>query len=162
MRALEQETKARENQLSLNLSLSQAQSVGFPELQLPDINGEKVSLSGVMAKAILVHFWSDQQDTQKLLNTEVLLPLYREYHRQGFEIYSVCVSTDKALWASVVRNQNLPWINVCDGLGTGSTAVALYNVPSLPYSLLIANGEVSSANIDGAQSLRAELNRILK
>jgi hypothetical protein len=162
VKALEQETKTRENQLSLNLSLSQAQSVGFPELQLPDINGEKVSLSGVKAKAILVHFWSDQQDAQKLLNTEVLLPLYREYHRRGFEIYSVCVSTDKALWASVVRNQNLPWINVCDGLGTGSTAVALYNVQSLPYSLLIADDEISAADIDGAKSLRSELDKILK
>lgn len=162
VKALEQETKARENQLSLNLSLSQAQSVGFPELQLPDINGEKVSLSGVKSKAILVHFWSDQQDAQKLLNTEVLLPLYREYHRKGFEIYSVCVSTDKALWASVVRNQKLPWINVCDALGVASPAISLYNVSSLPYSLLIADGEVSSADIKGEDSLRATLNKVLK
>lgn len=42
----------------------------------------------------------------------VLLPVYDKYHSKGLEIYSVGVTADKALWASVVKNQNLPWINV--------------------------------------------------
>ncbi len=162
VKALEVETKNRENALALNLSLSQAQSVGFPELKLPNINGEPTSLAGVKAKAILLHFWTESDDAQKLFNTEVLAPLYRKYHNRGFEIYSVCVSTDKALWASVVRNQKLPWINVCDALGVGSPAISLYNVTSLPYSLLITDGEITSAAIKGEDSLRATLDKVLK
>lgn len=162
VKALEVETKNRENALALSVSLSQAQSVGFPELKMSDINGETASLTGVKAKAILLHFWSDGDDSQKLFNTEVLMPLYKKYHNRGFEIYSVCVSTDKALWASVVRNQKLPWINVCDALGVASPAISLYNVSSLPYSILITDGEVSSADIKGEDSLRATLDKVLK
>ncbi len=162
VKALEVETKARENQLGLNLALSQAQSVGFPELSLPGINGEKVSLSGVKAKAILLHFWTDTQDVQKLFNTEILLPLYKQYHKKGFEIYSVCLSNDKALWASVVRNQKLPWINVCDVSGAASAAASLYNVTTLPYSILITDGEIKSASINGEADLKAQLDKVLK
>lgn len=161
VKALDVQAKTRENQLAMSVQLSEAQVAGYPELNLPDVNSERVSLTGVQSKVVLVHFWDVNDAAQKLFNTEVLLPLYRDFHRKGFEIYSVCVSTDKALWASVVRNQNLPWVNVCDGLGVASASVRLYNVQSLPYSMLIA-GEVSSATIDGAASLRRELSRLLR
>ena len=162
VKALERETQRREKALGLQITLSQAQEAGFPELSLPDVNSEKVSLTGVDAKAILVHFWTADDAAQKLFNQDVLLPLYNKYHPKGLEIYSVCLSTDKALWASVVRNQNLPWINVCDGLGAACPALGLYNVQSLPSTVLIADGEVSSANISGEAALRKELSKLLK
>lgn len=162
VKALDVQAKTRENQMALSAQLAGAKVAGFPELTLPNVNSEKVSLVGVDAKVVLLHFWDVQDASQKLFNTEVLLPLYREFHKKGFEIYSVCVGTDKALWASVVRNQNLPWINVCDGLGAASTALRLYNVRSMPYSMLIADDEVSGAVIDGESALRKELEKLLK
>lgn len=162
VKALDVQTKNRENQFALSAQLAAARVAGYPEMNLPDVNSEKVSLTGLDAKVKLVHFWDVRDASQKLFNTEVLLPLYREFHRKGLEIYSVCVSTDKALWASVVRNQNLPWVNVCDGLGAASSAVRLYNVQSLPYSMLIAGEEVSSAVLTGEAALRSELRKLLK
>lgn len=162
VKALEKETKQRENQLAMSIKISTAQEVGFPDIVLPDVNAQPVSLAGIRAKAVLLHFWSVEDAAQKLINTDILIPLYEEYHSKGFEIYSVCVSTDKALWASVLRNQKLPWINVCDGFGTASGAVSLYNVSSLPYSLLIADGSVSTAKISGEKELRRELSKLLK
>ena len=162
VKALERETKRRENALGLQVSLSKAQEAGFPDLVLPDVNSEKVSLAGIDAKAILVHFWTADDAAQKLFNQEVLLPIYEKYHPKGLEIYSVCLSTDKALWASVVRNQKLPWINVCDGLGAACPALGYYNVQSIPSTVLIADGEVTSAKINGEKALRAELTKILK
>ena len=162
VKALERETQRRENALGLQVTLSQAEEAGFPELCLPDVNSEKVSLAGVDAKAILVHFWTADDAAQKLFNQEVLMPLYTKYHPKGLEIYSVCLSTDKALWASVVRNQKLPWINVCDGLGSACPALGYYNIQTLPSTVLIADGEVSTTNITGEQALRKELSKLLK
>lgn len=162
VKALEVETKTRENRLAMSVTLSGAQETGFPELSLPDMNSQKVSLSGIGSKAVLVHFWNCADASQSLFNTDVLLPLYKEYHKRGLEIYSVCITTDKAGWASIVRNQNLPWVNVCDGLGVASPSVALYNVQQLPSSVLIANKEVSAAAISGERALRAELNKLLR
>lgn len=162
VKALERETKRRENSLGLMNTLRNAQVAGFPDLILPNTNSEPVSLAGVDAKAILVHFWVADDPEQKLFNVDTLLPLYQKYHKKGFEIYSVCLSTDKALWASVVRNQKLPWINVCDGYGAYSKAITLYNVREVPTTILIANGEISTADIKGADGLSKTLSKILK
>ena len=161
VRALESETKARERNLNMAQVISMAQQASFPELCLPDVNSQKVSLSGLNSKVILLHFWTNSDPEQSLFNTDVLKPLYEKYHKKGFEIYSVCVSTDKAAWASVVKNQGLDWINVCDGRGSASSALALYNVKSLPYSLLICDGELESLDIKGEEQLRSLLDKLL-
>ena len=162
VKALETEAERRKNSMELERAILQADQTGFPDIALPDINAEKVSLAGVDAKVILLYFWDVDDAEQKLFNSDVLLPLYKKYHAKGFEIYAVGVTGDKALWASVVRNQALPWINVCDGFGAASPAVRLYNLKSLPTMLIIADDEISSAKIDSDVSLRRELAKLLK
>ena len=162
VKALESEAERRKNNMELERAIQRAEQAGFPDIALPDINAEKVSLAGVDAKVVLLYFWDVDDADQKLFNSDVLLPLYKQYHAKGLEIYAVGVTGDKALWASVVRNQALPWINVCDGLDASSPAVRLYNLQSLPTSILIADDEISSARIDGEAALRRELARILK
>lgn len=161
VRLLEKEAVRRENILNFNSVMQKAKQVGFPDLALPGIDGQKVALSGIDSKAILVHFWTTRDAAQTILGEDVLKPIYRDFHKRGLEIYSVCIDVDKAKWATIVRNQALPWINVCDGLGASSPAIRTYAVGSLPSSILIANGEVSSAVIDGEKSLRKELSKIL-
>ncbi len=162
VRALETEAERRKNNMELERAILQAEQAGFPDIALPDINAEKVSLAGVDAKVIMLHFWDVDDAAQKLFNLDVLLPLYKAYHSKGLEIYAVGVTTDKALWASVVKNQALPWINVCDGYGAASPAVRLYNLQTLPSTILIANDEISSAKIDSEVALRRELAILLK
>lgn len=161
VKALDKEASRRENLLGLSTSMESAQSIGFPDLNLPDINGTKTSLSSVDAKAILVHFWSADDAAQKMMNLDVLQPVYDEYRSRGFEIYSVCVTMDKALWASVVKSQDLPWISVNDGLGSASPAVRLYNVNAVPASFLIADGEIVASSIKDAAALRKQLDKLL-
>lgn len=162
VRALETEAERRKNNMALTNALQNAKEAGFPDIALPDINAQKVSLAGVEAKVMLLHFWDVENAEQKLFNVDVLLPLYKQYHSKGLEIYAVGVTSDKALWASVVKNQALPWINVCDGYGTASQAVRLYNLQELPTTLIIAGDEISSAKIDGEAGLKRELAKLLK
>jgi len=161
VKALEQETVRRENVLGLGNRLSNASEAGFPDVTLPDVKGEKVALSSVDAKVILLHFWDASEPTQKMLNIEELLPLYEEFHPRGFEIYSVCVTPDKASWASVVKAQKLPWINVNDGKGGASYAVGIYNVSSVPTSYIIADGSILPGPVSGGEGLRKELVKLL-
>ena len=162
VKALEAEADRRKNNMVLERAIRDAEQAGFPNITLPDINAEKVSLAGVDAKVILLHFWNVEDAEQKLFNLDVLLPLYKAYHSKGLEIYAVGVTIDKALWASVVRNQALPWINVCDGLGADSPAVALYNLQTLPTTIVIADGDITPSKIDSEASLRKELSKLLK
>ena len=163
VKALETETQARVRTMALNTAISNASENSFPELSLPDMKGKNVSLSGVDAKVILVHFWDASDAAQKMYNVETLLPIYNEFHSRGFEIYSVCLSTDKAEWGSTVVAQKLPWINVNDAKGVRCPAVTLYSVATLPSSLLIVDGELetNTANITDLASFKRELARLL-
>lgn len=162
VKALETEAERRMNNMAIQNAVLNAEQTGFPDISLPDINAQKVALSGVDSKVVLLHFWNVDDAEQKLFNVDVLLPLYKKYHAKGLEIYAVGVTADKALWASVVRNQALPWINVCDGFGAASPAVRLYNLQTLPTTIMIADGEITSAKIDGEVGLSKELSRLLK
>lgn len=161
VKALEKETARRENLLALGMRLGDADAVGFPEIELPDMNGKKVKLSEVKSNVVLLHFWDAAEATQKLLNIEALSEIYNEFHGRGLEIYSVCVTPDKSLWASVMKAQKLPWINVNDGLGVNSPAVRLYNVTSAPTTYIIAGGSLKDTRISGAEGLRRELAKLL-
>lgn len=161
VKALEAEAQKRFNSLDLTNQLLNAQPINFPELNLPDVNGVKVSLSDLDAKVILVHFWTPSDAAQVLFNNEVLLPLYNTFHSRGLEIYSVAIDVDKAAWATVVKNQKLPWINVCDGLGTTSSALTQYNVTSIPQTVVISDGTLSSELIPDGNALKRFLERKL-
>lgn len=162
VKALEKETIRRETALRLENDLKNSPSIGYLDLNMPDVNGVQTALSSVKAKVILLHFWDSSDAVQNMFGKEVLLPIYEDFHSKGFEIYSVCLDVDKARWASVVKGQNLPWINVNDGLGAASKAVASYNVTSLPMSVIIADGNIITSSIEGAAGLRKELSRLLK
>lgn len=162
VKALDKEAKRKIQALELENVINAAPESKFPDIVMPDMNGEKKALASVEAKAIIVHFWDASDAVQKMLNIEELLPLYNDYHKKGLEIYSVCLTPDKALWGSVVSSQKLPWINVNDGLGAASPAVVNYNVASLPNSIMIVDGELNTKEIKGVAGLRKELDRILR
>lgn len=162
VKALEKETVRRENALQMHYMVEKAGAMGYPELNLPDVNGNRVALSGVPAKAILLHFWDSSDATHKMFNVEKLLPHWRKWHDKGFEIYAVDLNPDKASWASIVRAQELPWINVNDGRGGASPAAMLYNVSSVPASFLLIDGSISASSLAGEDALEKELKRVLK
>jgi hypothetical protein len=103
-------------------------------------------------------FWSASDNAQKMLNAE-LLQLYNKYKGKGFQIYEVCVDTDKTNWASVVRN--LPWINVCDGMGASSVAISTYNVANVPSMFLFdKNGTIAGKDIFNMKNLDIAISKL--
>lgn len=142
VKALEDEAVRRANILSLQSKFESAKELAFPDLEMPDIKGNKIKLSDIKAKLVLVYFWTAGAAEQKMFNIDLLKPLYDRNKDKGFEIYAVAMDTDKTAWANVVRNQNLQWINVCDGLGAGSIAAKLYNVPQIPMAYFIKDGKL--------------------
>lgn len=163
VKALEEEAVRRQNVMSISSRIASAPVLGYMDVEMPDVTGKKVKLSELEGKLVMLWFWNCADASQKLFNQEVLKPLYEEYHSKGFEIYSVNIDSDKGAWASVVRNQGLSWVNVCDGLGAASPALTLYNVASLPTSFFIIDGEmVRPENVGDAASLRKYVASTLK
>lgn len=160
--ALRNEAELRKEQMKLNAKLGTATEIGFPDITLPDVKGEKKRLSDVDAKVVLVHFWTATEASQKMFNLDFLKPLYDDFHEKGFEIYQISLDPDKGTWAGVVKEQKLPWINVCDGLGSSSPYVLLYNVGALPSTFVIADGELVDGNVVDDKSMRKLIAKYLK
>ena len=161
--ALGKEAERRLNGLSIEQRLLNATEAGFHDLDLPGLDGNKRKLSDISSKVVMVHFWQASDATQKMFNQDVLLPLYKAYNPKGFEIYSISLDTDKGVWASAVKSQALPWVNVCDGMGAATPAVSLYNIPSgLPCAYLIVDGSLKPESLSTEKELRAFLAANLK
>lgn len=135
--SLNDEISRREAVANLNNKISSLSSLEFPELALPDINGTTRQLSELKGNVVVLSFWSTAQDEHKMFNKE-LVELYDAYHKKGLEVYQVSLDIDKPSWAATVKSQELPWINVNDGLGIESPAVAAYNLVGIP-SLFVIN-----------------------
>ena len=126
----------RAKNLELSNRFGDASVISFPELSLPDADGNTRLLSELEGKVIVLSFWSVSQDEHKMFNVE-LADLYRKYHDRGLEVYQVSLDIDKPSWAATVRSQGLPWISVNDGLGIDSPSVLAYNISRIPSMFVI-------------------------
>ncbi len=113
------------------VKIAQATEASFPNIILPDVNAKNIELVSLEGKPFILMFWSAEDANQKMFNND-LLEIYRKYNSKGLEIYQVSVDTDKTAWATAVKEQNMPWISVCDGKGAASPAVFAYNVATIP------------------------------
>lgn len=162
VKALRNEAKRRQNLMELEARLNSAESVGYPDIELPDVNASKVKLSEVDAKVTLIFFWNPSDAGQKMFNLDFLKNIYEDYHKKGFEIYQVALDPDKALWARVVKEQKLPWINVCDSRGSASPYALLYNISSVPAAFVIADGELVDGDMVTEKAFRKRIEQLLK
>ena len=161
VKALEKEAARRLSRMDVNNRLRDAEEVGFIDITLSGMDGKERKLSENLGKVTMVYFWQATAE-QKMFNMDSLIPIYEAYHAKGFEIYAVSLDDDKAAWASAVKNQNLPWVNVCDTRGAQSPYVVAYGIGSLPMAWFIVDGTIDrDANVRNAASLRDYLRRKL-
>ena len=162
VKALRKEAERRMGYLEMDAIINSAQQIGYPDVELPDIDGQKRKLSEVDAKVILVQFWTASDLSQKMFNVDVLKGLYKDFHSKGLEIYQISLDADKILWAQVVKQQKHPWISVCDSRGAASPYAASYNIQILPSMFVISNGELVDGKVVDETSLRKLLKDLLK
>lgn len=159
--AILDEISARDNLYNMDQKLSSASLVGFPDIVLPDINGENKMLSELTGKVIILSFWSVAQTEHKMFNND-LLEIYEKYHDKGLEIYQVALDIDKPTWAGAVKGQKLPWINVNDGFGISSPSVATYNITKIPSMFIINKaGDITERDIFEKEKLEATIKKLL-
>ena len=162
VKALRAEAKRRMDYMELETRLNSAEEIGYPDIVLPDVNANKIRLSEVDSKVVMLFFWSSADASQKMFNLDFLKSVYEDYHKKGLEIYQVSLDVDKAAWARVVKEQKLPWINVCDSRGSASPYVLTYNIGSLPAVYVISDGELVDGEMSTEKSFRRRLDQLLK
>ncbi|HCV16090.1 MAG TPA: hypothetical protein DF637_07145 [Rikenellaceae bacterium] len=151
----------REQTEAFNNKILDASEKGYPDITLPDREAKMRSLSDLSGKVIILSFWSITDANQRMMNQD-LLDLYSRFSSRGLEIYQVSVDTDKTAWARAIAEQNLPWVSVCDGFGSGSVAVSTYNIQKVPTIYVIdKSGTIAAKDIYDAE-LERKIATLLK
>ncbi len=119
----------------------------FPEVALPNPDGDTIRLSSLKGKIILLSFWASWEPVSVSHNVQ-LLEMYNKYHSKGFEIYQVSLDNNKDAWLKAIQYDELPWINVSDLSFPESQIAMIYNVQSLPTTFLInQQGEIIARDL---------------
>ena len=126
------------------------------ELSYDNPNGEKMSLSELKGKLVLIDFWASWCGPCRRENPNIV-DAYRKYYKtkfkegNGLEIFSLSLDKNKDAWVKAINKDQLFWeYHVSDLGGWQSEGSEKYNVRSIPYNVLInGKGIIIAKNLKG-------------
>lgn len=128
------------------------------DITLPQVNGERVTLSSLQGKVVLLDFVVYNAEFSPAYNIE-LNKIYNNYKSRGFEIYQISFDSDEHFWKTSA--DNLPWITVRDGRSVNSSLLATYNVRDIPTAFILNREGDIVARVENLSQLPEELNKVL-
>jgi thiol-disulfide isomerase/thioredoxin len=161
VQALSEDVKRELNQLYSRKFQDLASSSPVLELDpdLKDTNGNRITLSSLRGKVVLLTFWSVESKECITENLQ-LKDIYKAYNKKGFQIYQINVDENEEKWKAEVRFDELPWINTREDDPQNPKNAILYNVKALPANYLYdRDGNIVASNLHG-KSLQIRLNQL--
>lgn len=156
---LSEQIAAMEEQMRLESLLEPGSEA--PEIALPNPDGEIVELSSLRGNYVLIDFWASWCKPCRIENPNVVR-LYNKYSDENFEIYGVSLDRNREKWEQAIEQDNLTWTHVSDLKFWQSAAAQLYNVKSIPFTVLIdPEGKVIATKLRG-RALEQKLEEIFK
>ncbi|MEM9053500.1 MAG: TlpA disulfide reductase family protein, partial [Bacteroidota bacterium] len=154
---LSDQIAATENQIKLENLLKPGTLA--PEIALPNPQGKMVKLSDYRGNYVLIDFWASWCRPCRAENPNVVR-MYNKYQGKNFEIFGVSLDKTKEKWVDAIAQDNLAWPHVSDLKFWQSAAAKLYNVNSIPFTVLIdPDGNVIETKLRG-KALEDKLDEI--
>jgi thiol-disulfide isomerase/thioredoxin len=140
-----------------------------PEIQLPDTDGDLVTLSQINNKVILLNFGASWCAPCRKKSPE-LIEILNDFKNtefkggeMGFVIISVSLDKNEMAWKnSIERDGTGEFVNIGDMNGWKCEAAVSYNIKSIPSSVLLnGEGKILALNLN-SKDLRKKLKQMKK
>ncbi len=138
--------------IDTKIKQSLSQGVLAPDIVMNSPEDKELKLSDLRGNVVLIDFWASWCGPCRRENPNVVR-LYKKYHPEGFEVFSVSLDKDKNSWIKAIADDGLIWpYHVSDLKYWNSEAGKLYGISSIPATILIDNqGRVIAKNLRGAE-----------
>jgi peroxiredoxin len=131
-----------------------------PDFSGKDSEGNKVSLSSLKGKNVLLVFWASWSTPSRTENLE-LKEMLKQFKGKNLTVVGVALEDRKEGWQEAIQQDGLGWIQLSDLKYMKNEIAAAYDVTSVPQNVLIdATGNIIARNLKGT-NLKDKLTSIL-
>lgn len=130
-----------------------AQGIGelYKDITLSSPDGVKIALSDQVGKKelVLIDFWASWCGPC-IKEMPTLVKAYEQFKDKGFEIVGISLDSSREAWLGAINRLKMNWVHMSDLGGWQSSAAQLYNIQSIPQTLLVnKEGKVVASNLRG-------------
>lgn len=140
-----------------------AGSFKYEDFAMADMAGKMISSKDITSKSkyTFIDFWASWCVPCRAQGRE-LIPIYKRYKPNGFEVIAVSLDTDAKAWKKASESDGYTWANLSDGKGFESALSKKYNIVAIPRNLLIdQDGNIIAMDLHGKE-LEAKLSELFK
>ncbi len=120
-----------------------------PDIVLPSPEGPEIALSSLRGNYVLIDFWAAWCKPCRMENPNIV-KMYKKYENDNFEIFGVSLDQHRDKWIEAIAKDNLTWPQVSDLGYWQSAAAKLYNITSIPYTVLLdPDGKIIATRLRG-------------
>lgn len=136
----------------------------LPGQKAPTINGKTFDGKTFAAitvdkKLFLIDFWKAANAFSRT-NHDEIRQIYNDYKDKGLQVISVSLDKKPLWWATAVKDDKLPWPQMCDLKGNDSPNITNWNISTIPsYYLVDEQWHIITHDLPSLKSVKLEVSQ---